>query len=85
MTLPTYGGHMAIIKKDEAEEIRRRREKECFPIINRGKLWYAHLTIEQYNQLNDWYHKWLDAPETKIIPPFPSWIDGKLQREEILY
>lgn len=74
-----------MIQIDVVNNIRDRRKSECFPIINRGRLWYSHLTIEQYNELNDWYHAWLDAPETLVIPSMPSWIDDKLQREEILY
>ena len=74
-----------MIQIDVVNNIRDRRKSECFPIINRGRLWYSHLTIEQYNELNDWYHAWLDAPETLVIPPIPSWIDDKIEREEILY
>ena len=51
--------------------IRQRRKDECFPIINRGVLWYNCLTIEQKSQLNGWYHAWLNATETGVIPPKP--------------
>ena len=68
-----------------ATVIRSRRERECFPIVNRGKLWYNLLTPEQYGELNKWYKDWLDAPETKIIPLKPKWLDEKLNlNEEIL-
>jgi hypothetical protein len=55
-------------------EIRQRRESECFPIINRGKPWYDTLTEEQLTELNIWYKKWLDAPETNILPEKPNWL-----------
>lgn len=55
-------------------EIRIRREVECFIIVNRGQLWYNTLTKAQKQELDEWYHAWLEAPETLIIPPRPSWI-----------
>ena len=64
--------------------IRQRRKDECFPIVNRGPLWYNCLTIEQRAELNGWYHNWLNVTETGVIPPRPSWLDNKIEREEIL-
>lgn len=63
---------------------RDRRRLECFPIVNRGKLWYNLLTTEQIAELNTWYLAWLDAPATGIIPTAPVWLDNKLETEEIL-
>lgn len=57
-------------------EIRQRRESECFPIINRGKPWYDTLTEEQTAELNTWYQSWLDAPQTGTTPEAPEWIKG---------
>lgn len=54
--------------------IRDRRAKECFAIINRGKPWYDTLTEEQKIELNEWYHKWLNATETLVIPKKPDWL-----------
>lgn len=54
--------------------LRNQREVECFPIINRGKLWYDKLTTEQIAELNKWYNAWLDVTETRIIPTKPSWL-----------
>lgn len=56
------------------QELRQKREIECFSIINRGKLWYKSLNIEQLNSLNDWYKKWLDVTITLIVPTKPTWI-----------
>lgn len=64
------------------EYIRYRREKECFPIINRGKLWYDMLTFEQVAELKEWYRKWLDAPATLYVPDLPSWVNSKITEEE---
>lgn len=55
--------------------IRAQRETECFPIINRGALWYDKLTAEQKAELAVWYQEWLDAPQTGVIPTKPTWID----------
>ena len=66
------------------EIIRKRRELECFPVINRGVLWYNCLTFEQRSELNGWYHSWLNATETGVIPSKPEWLNNKIEREEIL-
>lgn len=59
----------------KAELLRKRRENECFPVINRGTLWYEKLTDEQKTELSAWYEAWLDAPATLTVPEKPSWID----------
>ena len=61
-------------KEEEADEIRRLREKECFSVINRGQLWYDHLTEKQRSELDAWYKAWLDATETGAIPDKPEWL-----------
>ena len=61
-------------EKFELDKLRQQREVECFPIINRGQLWYDTLTSEQINELRSFYRAWLDVTETKIIPTKPSWI-----------
>ncbi|MBR2385235.1 MAG: hypothetical protein IKA99_06500 [Clostridia bacterium] len=71
--------------KNELNTLRELRTKECFPIVNRGKLWYDCLTAEQISELNDWYFAWLNVTETKVIPTKPEWLDKKLSREEITW
>ena len=56
------------------EELRQRREQECFTIINRGKLWYDTLTEEQIQELNEWYIKLLDSTITLEEPQKPEWL-----------
>ena len=68
----------------KSSDIRRRREIECFPIINRSWMWHARLTNEQQLELARWYQMWLDAPETGNIPVTPAWINSKTKPEEIL-
>ena len=70
--------------EENLEKLRDIREWECFPIINRGVLWYNTLTTEQQQELNTWYQAWLNVPqvylETKptdietIIPTKPNWL-----------
>ena len=74
---------MRVIKTidEKLEALRRRRELECFPIVNRGKAWYDLLTIEQEAELKEWYADWLNVTETLTIPVAPSWLTEKLDTE----
>ena len=58
----------------ELNELRSQREKVCYPIINRGELWYSRLSNEQKEELDDWYQAWLDVTETKVVPEKPEWL-----------
>lgn len=77
---------MKVLKNDELLfELRLRRAEECFSVVNRGKLWYNCLTMEQLAELKNWYFAWLDVTETKVIPTRPKWLDNKLEREEEIW
>lgn len=54
--------------------LRAKRETECFPIINRGQLWYDTLAKQQIVELKEWYIAWLDVTDTLIIPNKPNWL-----------
>lgn len=56
-------------------DLRRQRKIVCFPIINRGKLWYDKLSASQMEELTAWYHAWLNVTDTLAIPEKPSWIE----------
>lgn len=56
------------------ENLRSRREDECFTFINRGTLWYETLTANQKEEMKQWYNAWLDVTETKIVPLKPNWL-----------
>lgn len=71
-------------RKTLENTLRVRRELECFPIVNRGKLWYDLLTNDQLEELRTWYNKWLDATRTLIAPIKPIWLDKTLGTEDIL-
>ena len=60
--------------ENEKNSLRNRRSKECFEVINRGKLWYARLTNEQLRELDDWYIQWLQVTDTMTVPQKPYWI-----------
>ena len=53
-------------------DLRFQREYQCFPIINRGQLWYSNLSEQQLVELKEWYKAWLDVTETKVIPEIPE-------------
>lgn len=58
-------------------DLRRRREEECFSIVNRGSLWYDTLTEEEKTELAGWYRAWLDVTETLTVPDLPIWLENK--------
>ena len=58
----------------ELSNLRSRREKECYPIINRGDLWYSRLSVAQKEELDVWYQAWLDVTDTRVIPEKPEWL-----------
>lgn len=64
------------------ESLQKKREEICFPVINRGKLWYERLTNEQQGELRQWYQAWLDVTKTLVIPKTPDWINKTLSPEE---
>lgn len=66
------------------EKLRKLRTEKCYSVVNRGRLWYNRLTVEQYAELEIWYQKWLDVTDTLIIPEEPIWLNDKLETEEIL-
>lgn len=63
---------------------RELRNKICFPIINRGRLWYDNLNNEQEGQLKEWYECWLKVTDTYVIPNCPKWINSKLEGQDII-
>lgn len=71
-----------IPKQDKPKIIRQQRRQICFPVINRGILWYNSLTTEQFAELKQWYKDWLDAPSTLIVPKTPSFVNNKVNLEE---
>ena len=56
------------------DEIRFERQRVCFPVVNRGQFWYDTLTQNEKNEIREWYQKWLDAPETGVVPEKLSWL-----------
>ena len=56
------------------EDYRRRRETECFSVINRGQLWYEGVSLSQLLELRSWYKAWLNVTETMVVPEKPTWL-----------
>ena len=61
-------------EEEYVEYLRAERERICFPVINRGTAWYARLTPEKNEELQEWYQAWLDVTETKVKPQTPTWV-----------
>ena len=60
----------------QKEALRQQRETECFPVINRGWMWYSSLNLLQWIELKKWYLGWLNVTETLCAPERPSWMDN---------
>jgi hypothetical protein len=65
----------AVKEKEEKDEIREARKRICFPVINRGALWYEKLSEQRKEELAAWYEAWLNAPDTMEMPEAPSWLN----------
>lgn len=63
------------IRMRKVAGLRKRREQECFSVINRGQIWYDTLTAEEHEELKVWYIAWLNVTETLIVPNKPSWLN----------
>lgn len=61
---------------------RKRRAEICFPVINRGKLWYDTLTEAKLEQLENWYYAWLDVTATLTEPSNLYWLNEKIVKQE---
>lgn len=66
--------YVTYTESERKDRLRRRRETECFPVINRGQLWYDTLTTENKNELKEWYLAWLNVTETFTVPKRPDWL-----------
>lgn len=62
------------VLQEKLNLVRRKRENDCFPIINRGQLWYDTLSEQQKTELRNWYQQWLDVTTTFVIPTKPEWL-----------
>ncbi len=60
--------------EEKKEEYRKRRETECFSVINRGQLWYEGVSLAQLLELRAWYKAWLNVTETMVVPKKPTWL-----------
>lgn len=69
---------------DRKNSLRKLRNEQCFPVINRGLVWYDTLTNEQIIELTIWYYKWLDVTETFKVPEEPKWLKDKIVQGELL-
>lgn len=65
---------------EQKNELRTRRKLICFPIVNRGQLWYDRLTKVQKEELNTWYDAWLDITEAMTEPEVPEFLYEELEK-----
>ena len=61
-------------RKALCDELRKRRDTECFSYVNRGQPWYDRLSDTQKSELQAWYDGWLEVTETLTVPERPSWL-----------
>lgn len=61
--------------EEQKDNLRKRRETECFSVINRGQLWYEGISLAQLLELRQWYKAWLDVTTTLVAPEKPKWLE----------
>lgn len=66
--------YQAVQAEEQRRILRKRRETECFAVINRGQLWYESISSRHKLELRQWYQAWLDATETMVAPDRPAWL-----------
>jgi len=60
--------------EEQKENLRSRRETECFAVINRGQLWYEGISLSRLLELRQWYKAWLNVTTTLVAPEKPKWL-----------
>lgn len=63
-----------VIPEEFKNILRNERKNVCFPIINRGYLWYSNLSDSQKIELEKWYKNWLNVTDTLEAPEMPDWL-----------
>lgn len=61
------------MKENQIENLRIRRQIECFNIVDRP-LWLASLSPEQYQEVVAWRQAWLNVTVSGEIPQKPLWL-----------
>lgn len=64
----------AVQTEEQQRLLRKRRETECFAVINRGQLWYEGIPSKHKLELRQWYQAWLDVTKTMTVPECPAWL-----------
>ena len=65
--------------KIAADALRGRREAECFPVVNRGQLWYDKLSQEQRAEVNRgqlWYDKLSQEQRAELSAWYEAWLNA---------
>lgn len=65
----------AVQTEEQQRIFRKRRETECFAVVNRGQLWYEGITLQQMLELRQWYKAWLNVTKTMVVPERPAWLE----------
>ena len=60
--------YQARIIESEKRVLRRRREIECFSIVNRG-FFFDGATAEELADIKNWYKAWLDVTIVPFVTP----------------
>lgn len=76
-----YASKKATWEAEQAkEELRERRENECFRIVDRAA-WFYSLSSEQKTEILKWRQAWCDVTETMEIPTPPAWLAQEISHE----
>ena len=56
------------------EELRTRRETECFHVIDKGPFFFEQFNENELKQIKEWRVKWLKVTDTLKVPKKPSFL-----------
>lgn len=79
------------INSKKMDYIRRKRNFECFRVVNRGQLWYNSLSQDERDELQEWYNAWLVLPNRPDLninspqyPTPPAFLTDFIPYEDVL-
>lgn len=77
-----YASKKAAWEEEQSkEELRERRESECFRIVDRAA-WFYSLSDERKAEILAWRQAWCDVTDSMEVPQVPVWLESELSKQQ---